>query len=89
MHLMEVVVGLLHLDSLDMPLAAPVPPPAAPDTSAASAANQQKLPPPPLPASGHSTPAIDDAHNIISSADRGGHMPLPLQADDLVGLMGT
>lgn len=88
LHLMEVAAGLLHLDSLGMPLAAPVPPPAAPDTSAASAADQQKSPPLPLPATGHAMPGIDDAHNIISSADRGGgHMPL--QAEDLVGLMGT
>lgn len=87
LHLMEVAAGLLYLDSLGMPTAAPLsaPPTALPPPVAALAvADSPKAP----PATATARPEIHDAHNIISSSDRGGSNE-PLQAADVAELMGT
>lgn len=87
LHLMEIASGLLYLDSLGMPVAAPLSaPPAAPAPPVAAPAVADI--PKELPASATARPEIHDAHNIISSSDRGGGNE-PLQAADVAELMGT
>lgn len=87
LHLMEVAAGLLYLDSLGMPVAASLPaPPAAPvpPIAAPAVAVLPKI----APAISPERPEIRDAHNIISSSDRGGGNE-PLQAADVAELMGA
>jgi hypothetical protein len=87
LHLMEVAAGLLYLDSLGMPAAAPLSaPPAAPVPPVAAPA--VAVPPKTAPAIPPERPEIHDAHNIISSSDRGGGNQ-PLQTADVAELMGA
>jgi len=88
LHLLEVAAGLLYLDSLGMPAAAPLSAPTttttAPPVAALAVTDIPKAP----PASAIARPEIHDAHNIISSSDRGGGNE-PLQASDVAELMDT
>jgi hypothetical protein len=87
LHLLEVAAGLLYLDSLGMPAAAPLSaPPAAPVPPVAAPA--VAVPPKTAPAIPPERPEIHDAHNIISSSDRGGGNQ-PLQTADVAELMGA
>ncbi|MDA8257725.1 MAG: hypothetical protein M0Z99_19200 [Betaproteobacteria bacterium] len=87
LHLMEVAAGLLYLDSLGMPAAAPLSaPPAAPVPPVAAPA--VAVPPKTAPAIPPERPEIHDAHDIISSSDRGGGNQ-PLQTADVAELMGA
>jgi len=87
LHLMEVAAGLLYLDSLGMPVAAPLSAPPtipAPSMAVPVTADTPKAP----PAAAPERTEIHDAHNIISSSDRGGGNE-PLQAADVAELMGA
>jgi hypothetical protein len=87
LHLMEVAAGLLYLDSLGMPVAAPLSAPPtipAPSMAVPVAADPSKAP----PAAAPERPEIHDAHDIISSSDRGGGNQ-PLQTADVAELMGA
>jgi hypothetical protein len=87
LHLMEVAAGLLYLDSLGMPAAAPLSAPPtipAPSMAVPVAADPSKAP----PAAAPERPEIHDAHDIISSSDRGGGNQ-PLQTADVAELMGA
>jgi hypothetical protein len=87
LHLLEVAAGLLYLDSLGMPAAAPLSaPPAAPVPPVAAPA--VAVPPKTAPAIPPERPEIHDAHDIISSSDRGGGNQ-PLQTADVAELMGA